>query len=47
MHTTGFVAYGIYDEQLAENVKGFLKTNQSYPLTTVGCISVSKYTVLY
>ena len=41
MHATGFVAYGVYDEQLAENVKGFLETNKSYPLTTVGCISVS------
>lgn len=41
MHTTGFVAYGIYDEQLAEKVQEFLKFFKSYPLTTVGSISVS------
>ena len=41
MRTTGFIAYGIYDKELAEEIQKLLKTHNAYPLTTIGKISVS------
>ena len=39
--SSSFVAYGIYDEELAKKIKSLLRTHAPYPESTLGCISVS------
>ena len=38
--SSSFVAYGIYDEELAKKIEKLLRTHEPYPEHSIGCISV-------